>query len=137
MESYNTGKKDKWGHFIQEWRSVKNAKGEEMTEREYVLPPTVGGLCAHLKISRDTWVKYSNTSLNPQFAETTEWAREQLLSWREQELMTRHGKDVKGLLFDLQANYGMRSKDTYAAPDQKEDDPLTRSIKEALPDGVF
>lgn len=137
MEAYNTGEKDKWGHFITEWRPVTNAKGETMQEREYVIPPTVGGLCAHLQISRDTWAAYCSREKNPQFVETTAWAREQLLSWREKELMTRSGKDVKGLLFDLQANYGMGGKNTAAPPDQREDDPLTRSIREALTNGIL
>ena len=133
-EACDTGKRDKWGHVIQDQRPVTNAQGELMQEREYVIPPTVGGLCAHLQISRDTWAAYC---ANPQFSETTAWAREQLLSWREKELMTRPGKDVKGLLFDLQANYGIGSKNAAAPPDQREDDPLTRSIKEAMADGVL
>lgn len=137
MEAYNTGEKDAWGHFIQEWRPVTNAKGEPMQDREYVIPPTAGGLCAYLKISRDTWAKYCDKRLNPQFTETTEWAREQLLFWREKELMIRPGKDVKGLLFDLQVNYGIGSKDDPAPPDRREDDPLTSSIREAVANGVL
>ena len=128
MEERVTAEKDKWGHFVTEWVPVENDKGEVMREREYVIPPTVGGLCAHLGISRQTWADYCK---NPKFAETTEWAREQLLSWREKELMIRPGKDVKGLLFDLQANYGMRSKNDAAMPGQQEDDPITRSLKES------
>lgn len=137
MEAYNTGEKDAWGHFIPEWRPVTNAKGEPMKEREYVIPPTAGGLCAHLEISRETWAKYCDKSLNPQFAETTEWAREQLLSWREKELMLRPGKDVKGLLFDLQVNYGVGRKGDSSLSDQREDDPLTNSIREAVANGVL
>lgn len=137
MEVYSTGEKDKWGHFVQEQRPVTNAQGETMQEREYLIPPTVGGLCAFLEISRETWAKYCDKSLHPQFAETTEWAREQLLSWREKELMVRPGKDVKGLLFDLQANYGIGGKDVSAPSDQREDDPLTRSIREAAANGVL
>ena len=112
MEAHNTGKKDRWGHFIVEWRPVTNAKGETMTEREYVIPPTVGGLCAHLKISRDTWANYCDREQNPQFAETTEWAREQLRRYLEDQLMERSGKDLKGVIFSLQNNYGMSEKRT-------------------------
>ena len=131
MEVYNTGEKDKWGHFVQEQRPVTNAMGEPMKEREYVIPPTVGGLCGYLGISRDTWAAYCNREANPQFAETTAWAREQLLSWREKELMTRSDKDVKGLLFDLQVNYDVGGKNAAAVPDQQEDDPITKSLKES------
>ena len=74
-----------------------------MREREYVIPPTVGGLCAFLEISRSTWHEYCQEE---KFRETTEWAREQMLSWREEQLLRRPGKMLKGLTLDLQANYG-------------------------------
>ena len=60
-EAYNTGQKDGWGHFITEWRPVTNELGVYMREREYVIPPTVGGLCAYLRISRDTWARSGHT----------------------------------------------------------------------------
>lgn len=60
-EAYNTGQKDGWGHFITEWRPVTNEQGVYMREREYVIPPTVGGLCAYLRISRDTWARSGHT----------------------------------------------------------------------------
>lgn len=137
MEERNTGEKDNWGHFVKEWEPVRNDKGEVIRAREFVIPPTVGGLCACLEISRETWAKYCDKSLNPQFAETTEWAREQMLSWREKELILRPGKDVKGLLFDLQVNYGVGRKDDSPLSDQREDDPLTNSIREAVANGVL
>lgn len=133
MEAYNTGQKDGWGHFVLEWRPVTNEQGVYMRELEYVIPPTVGGLCDYLGVSRDTWSRYCDREENPQFAETTEWAREQLLAWREKELLRRPGKQLRGLLFDLQANYGMGGK-AEAAPrsaSAQEDDPITRSLKEA------
>ncbi len=130
MEACNTGEKDQWGHFILEWRPVKNARGEDMTDIEFVIPPTVGGLCRYLGISRDTWSQYCSRERNPQFSETTEWAREQLLAWREKELMTRPGKDLTGVMFDLRMNYGMSERSGPVSSAQ-DDDPITRSLKEA------
>ena len=72
MEAYNTGCKDAWGHFVFEWRPVSDLNGVYMREREYVIPPTVGGLCAFLEISRSTWHEYCQEE---KFRETTEWAR--------------------------------------------------------------
>lgn len=112
MEMYNTGTRDSWGHFIFEWRPVNTDEGTPMRERQFYVPPTVGGLCAFLNISRDTWERYCDREANPQFTETTEWAREQLLAWREKELLLRGGKQIRGLLFDLQANYGLSEKRT-------------------------
>lgn len=111
-ELYNTGKKDAWGHWKYELRPVTSDAGVYMRERVYDIPPTVGGLCAFLNISRDTWNRYCDRERYPQFAETTEWAREQLLAWREQQLLVRGGKHIRGLLFDLQANYGLSEKKT-------------------------
>lgn len=111
-ELVNTGRKDAWGHWEYELRPVTNDAGVYMRERVYDIPPTVGGLCAFLNISRDTWNRYCDRERYPQFAETTEWAREQLLAWREQQLLVRGGKQIRGLLFDLQANYGLSEKRT-------------------------
>ncbi len=111
-EMYNTGQRDEYGHWIYEWRPVTSDAGVYMRERVYDIPPTVGGLCAFLRISRDTWNRYCDRERYPQFAETTEWAREQLLAWREQQLLVRGGKQIRGLLFDLQANYGLSERRT-------------------------
>lgn len=110
MEERRTGKLDRYGHFAVEWVPVTNGRGETVTEREYVLPPTVGGLCASLGISRETWAQYCNREVNPQFRETTAWAREQLRGYLELQLITRSGKDLKGVIFSLQNNYGMSEK---------------------------
>lgn len=109
MEGRRTGKLDRYGHPVTEWVPVLDARGEVMTEREFVLPPTAGGLCAHLGISRETWAQYCNL---PQFAETTTWARETLRLYLEQQLLTREGKNLQGVLFSLQNNYGYAEKKT-------------------------
>ena len=112
-ELVNTGCKDAWGHWAYELRPVTNDAGVYMRERVYDIPPTVGGLCAFLNISRDTWSRYCDRERYPQFAETTEWAREELLLPPGQQLLLlRGGKHIRGLLFDLQANYGLSEKKT-------------------------
>lgn len=112
MEERVTAEKDKWGHFVTELVPVTNDKGEVIREREYVIPPTVGGLCDHLGISRQTWADYCNPEINPKFRETTAWAREILRGYLEGQLLTRSGKDLKGVIFSLQNNYGMSEKKT-------------------------
>lgn len=109
MEERRTGKLDRYGHPVTEWVPVLDGRGEVMTEREFVLPPTTGGLCAHLGISRETWAQYCNLT---QFAETTTWARETLRLYLEQQLLTREGKNLQGVLFSLQNNYGYAEKKT-------------------------
>lgn len=136
-EEVNTGRLDKYGHFVKELREAKNEAGEPVLERKYYVPPTVGGLCAHLGISRETWSRYCDREENPQFAEITQWAREMLLEWREKELLRRGGKHIRGLLFDLQANYGLSEKRTVelgpqAARAVTEGRALTLEEREAL-----
>lgn len=109
MEERRTGELDRYGHFVMELVPVLDGRGQPMMEREFVLPPTVGGLCAHLGISRETWAQYCGL---PQFEETAGWARETLRLYLEQQLLTREGKNLQGVLFSLQNNYGMSEKKT-------------------------
>ena len=44
-EQVNTGQKDGWGHWIYEIQEVTNDAGEPVKILEFVVPPTVGGLC--------------------------------------------------------------------------------------------
>ena len=110
QEEVVLAEKDSWGHFVKELRAVQDDHGNFMHERDYVIPPTVGGLCGALNISRQTWATYCDHAKNPQFAETTDWAREQMLAWREKELLRRPAKMLKGLTFDLENNWGWRHR---------------------------
>lgn len=141
MEERRTGARDKYGHFANEWVPVRNGKGEVMTEREFVLPPTAGGLCEHLGVSRETWSQYCG---DPQFARTTTWAREQMKLYLERQLLTREGKNLQGVIFSLQNNYGMSERKTVELGPQAiqtaakvgaaERDALLRKIAEELGD---
>ena len=94
-EKKNTGRKDGDGHVIYE-------------EVPVLVPPTVGGLCEHLGIHRSTWADYCDAQLHPEFSDTTTHARGRMRAWLEEQLLTR--KDVKGIVFDLQNNYGYHDK---------------------------
>lgn len=103
-EKKPTKERDERGHIIFEEVPVLNRLGQEMTCLEYLVPPTVGGLCEHLGIHRSTWAEYCDKNLHPEFIDTTTRTRGRLRAYLEQELLTR--KDVKGIIFDLQNNYG-------------------------------
>ena len=106
MESVPTGEKDDKGHAIYEQRPVLNKRGEKVMLEEYIIPPSVADLCAFLKIHRATWANYANHELHPELREVTEEVYERMKAWNERELLTRPGKDIKGIVFNLQANYG-------------------------------
>lgn len=103
-EKKDSGERDKDGHVVWEFVDIINDLGEPLRKREYIVPPTVGGLCDYLGIHRSTWNDYCNPELHPEFSDTTTRARGSMRAYLETELLTR--KDVKGVIFDLQNNYG-------------------------------
>lgn len=111
-ERVDSGRKDSSGHVIWNTVPIKNLLGEEMKVIEYMVPPTVGGLCSYLGIHRSTWHEYSNKSKHPELAAITGWAKSQMQAWLEEQLVTR--RDVRGVVFDLENNYGYGDRDSDA-----------------------
>lgn len=107
-ELVETGRRDEKGHKVYERRPVVNALGEEAKVEEYIIPPTVSGLCRALDIHRSTWAEYCDPSKHPEYSDTTTYARGRIRAYLEQQLLTR--KDVKGVIFDLQNNHGYSEK---------------------------
>ena len=109
-EMVPTGNVDRYGHPEMEPRVILNDNGEEIKYREYVVPPTTAGLCRYLGISHQTWAEYSDKSKHPEYADSTTRARERMREYNENELLTRAGKDVRGIIFNLQNNFGYSEK---------------------------
>ena len=86
-----------------------NDAGEAIRVTQYVRPPSVGGLCLYLGIDRSTWQNYADRELHPEFQEITAYARMCMEAYLEEQLLTRE-KNVQGLIFNLQNNYGWREK---------------------------
>lgn len=106
-EKRPTGEKDKMGHMIYEDAAVVNRLGQEVKVIEYLIPPTVGGLSAFLGIHRSTWSEYCSL---PEFSDTTTYAQGCIHAYLEQELLTRSGKDLKGVQFNLENNFGYKQR---------------------------
>lgn len=70
-EKVDTGRKDADGHKIFENVPVINKRGEQVKITEYLVPPTVGGLCEALGIHRSTWAEYCDENTHPEFSDTT------------------------------------------------------------------
>lgn len=102
-ESKPTGERDDMGHMIYEEVPVMNSLGREMKTVQYLIPPTVGGLSDFLGIHRDTWNAYCNDEA---YSDTTTYARGRMHAYLEREMLTRPGKDLKGVMFNLENNYG-------------------------------
>lgn len=119
MEKYDTGSKDKSGHIIYGERPVKNCLGKEVVVTEYLVPPSVAGISEFLGIHRSTWDNYCDREKYPEFFDTTTYARGRMQGWREEQLVTR--KDVKGIVFDLENNYGYRERKSFEVTGGVED----------------
>ncbi len=109
-ERKDSGQKDEMGHVIWEDVPVLNQLGDQIIQTEYVIPPTVGGLCAFLKIHRSTWAEYCDHEKHPEFSDTTTRAQGLMRTWNEEQLLTRSGKEIKGIIFNLENNYGYAEK---------------------------
>lgn len=107
-ERVDSGRRDEKGHIIWVEKPIINRLGVPAKVIEYIVPPTVGGLSNFLGIHRSTWADYCDPEKHPEFSDTTTRARGRMRAWREEQLLTR--KDVKGIIFDLQNNYGYAEK---------------------------
>lgn len=105
-----TGKKDKMGHMIYEQVPILNNLGEQMTVTEYIVPPSVLDLAAFLKIHRSTWDNYCDEQKYPEFFDTTTYAQGRIHAYLVRESLTRQGKDLKGILFNLENNFGYKER---------------------------
>ena len=136
MERYLTGAKDAWGHDEYAWREATNQAGEVVMRRVFHVPPTAAGIREYLGISKSTWAEYGDRKLHPELCEAVEEAREVLQRWREEQLLTRAGKDVRGIIFDLQANYGMSERKTVDLGEQAAKAVRTAAGKVNWPEGT-
>lgn len=109
-ELIDSGKKDDKGHVIYEKVPVKNNLGQIVTVTEYIVPPSIEDLSLFLGIHRSTWCNYCDKEKYPQFFDTTTRAQGRIRAYLVRESLTRSGKDVKGILFNLENNYGYSEK---------------------------
>jgi len=106
-EMADTGARDAQGHVVLMPVKILNHAGEEILKEEFAIPPTISGLCRYLNIARQTWDNYC---ADPEYDDTTVRVKERLREWNEEQLLTRPGKDVRGIIFNLQNNYGYAEK---------------------------
>lgn len=103
-----TGEMDSYGHMIMQLVDVLDRTGRPMTRVVYEVPPTVGGLCEFLGIHRSTWSEWTDPQKFPQYRDTVQTVRDRLRAYREEQLLT--AKNPRGIIFDLQNNYGWSEK---------------------------
>ena len=89
--------------------TIRNDDGEDIRVVQFVIPPSITGLCLYLGIDRSTWQNYCDGEEHPEFRSVTALTRQRIEAYLEQELLTRE-KGVQGIIFNLQNNYGWKQK---------------------------
>ncbi len=129
-EMVPTGEMDNKGHAVLEAKKVCNDRGEVIRTREFLIPPTVVGLCLYLHIHGSTWARWCDHEAHPELEEATEWVRAVMRAWNEEQLLTRGDKGVKGIMFNLQNNYGYSQKlEVETGPQTRKEQVLTTQEK--------
>jgi len=100
-EKLETGEK---GSRVVEEIPILSDLGEPIYFREYIVAPTLWGLCEALGISPSDWAKYCDPALCPKHREAVQRAAGLMREWKEQALLTR--KDVRGVIYHMQNHLG-------------------------------
>ena len=83
---------------------ILSDSGQPIRYREYVVPPTLWGLCEYLGITPKIWSGYCDRAKHPEMQEAVQRAGGLMQEWKEQALLTR--KDVRGIIYHIQNNMG-------------------------------
>ena len=105
-----TGELDKYGHPIYEEVPIINRLGEEMKTIEFLEPPMKTSLARYLGVHPSTYSQWEDAQRYPEYADILAKAHDICLAWRQKEVLTRSGKDIKGITFDLAVNYGVSER---------------------------
>ena len=87
-----------------EERPILSDTGEPILCREYVVAPTVWGLCESLGITPAQWKSLCDREEHPELQDAVQRAAGLMRDWREQALLTK--KDVRGLIYHMQNRLG-------------------------------
>lgn len=113
-EKRDTGRKDGYGHKIFEESPILNQLEEQATLTEYLVPPTIGGMCRYLGVETSTWSRWCDANKYPQYKDIVEDVYDRLLTWKNEQVLLR--KDVKGLIWDLEVNHGCGKRQENSGP---------------------
>ena len=92
---------DEDGHKIYEPVPVFKRNGERMMRTVWYTPPTVGGMCQHLGITRKTLSEYARRG--GAYAVAVEHARSRVVTYLEEKISDPDIKNVKGVQLALES----------------------------------
>ena len=125
-EPIPTGQLDRYGHPIVEYVPVENSLGEKVFTTEYLIKPSRAGLARFLGIHRSTWDNYrEQPETYPEFRDIVEDAEDRIFAWTHEQLLSRSGKDVKGIVVELEHSFGYKQ-------DRQEETVSTARLEDLL-----
>lgn len=104
-ERVPTERRDSYGHVIFEERPIKNVRGESIKTYELAVRPSVQALCDYLHIRPGTW---QHLRKSEETAAICMDAEEMIKDWAVGELVTREGKNVRGIMHYLDNSFGWK-----------------------------
>lgn len=106
-EAAATGEKDKNGREIFEQRTARNGRGEAVLVEQWLVPPSIADLQNHLGLTAAQWELMKEDDGTKAIVMAAERRVERYL---RRELLTRPGKDLKGVILTLQHDFGFDSE---------------------------
>lgn len=103
-----TGELDKYGHPVVQYEQVHNSLGEAVYTTEFLIKPSKAGLARFLGIHRSTWDNYHNPDVYPELQDIVEDADDRIFAWTHDQLLSRNGKEVKGIVVELEHSWGYK-----------------------------
>lgn len=131
-EPVPTGRLDGYGHPIFEEQPVKNGLGYYVMVTEYLVPPSLGAMTEALGIHRSTWDNWRDKEKYPEFQDVVAWADDRILAWKEEQVLTRPGKNLKGIIWDLDNNHGYYRKRSEEARGGDTDQRAAEKLEDLL-----
>ena len=105
QERVPTGNKDSWGHDVYEFRNVENNLGQVAKRTEFLVPPTIEGLCLHLGINSSTWSRWRDSEQYPEYQQVIALVDEKIIGWLKEQVSVRD--KVTGVVWLLEVNHGV------------------------------
>lgn len=108
-------RKEIFGRAAPKYVQPKTKDGQAAQTEEYIIQPTISGLCLYLGISHQTWARYAKEK---GYSETVERARLRIETHLQDLLMLKNS--ANGAKFSLEHNFGWGAAGSGAAQEETE-----------------
>lgn len=96
---------------------ILDMDGQPIWLTQYIKPPDISALCVYLHIDEKTWNNYSHRKDTEAICAR---AKLKCKAWNQEQLVMR--EKVQGIIFNLQANYGLKQRQEVGLDEQTRKD---------------